>query len=127
MAVQSAPAVETARLWEQVLQSVKSRIDSLQAFETWFMPIVPVDVGPQVVQLEVPNSFFVDWIHEHHLPLLRSSLTEVLGSTPELRFVSGESVAVPAAPRPAASPTRPQADPGRSSAEGQLIPRLTFE
>jgi chromosomal replication initiator protein len=127
MAVQSAPAVETARLWEQVLQSVKSRIDTPQAFDTWFMPIVPVEVSPQVVQLEVPNAFFVDWIHEHHLPLLRSSLTEVLGSTPELRFVSGEAVAVPTPPRStASSPPRP-VDAGRNPAEGQLIPRLTFE
>ena len=130
MAVQQVEPEETLRLWDQVLASVKGRLDSQQAFETWFKPITPREVSSAIAELEVPNSFFVDWIHEHHLPTLRDSLAEVLGGAPEIRFTSLESepaTAESAPPRrPAASPLPPAPAP-RPSFEAQLNPRLTFE
>ena len=53
MAVQPVQPEEQTRLWEQVLLSVKSRLASHQAFETWFRPIVPREMSPQLVDLEV--------------------------------------------------------------------------
>jgi chromosomal replication initiator protein len=128
MAVQSMQPEETSRIWAEVLHSVRGRIGSPQAFETWFKPITPRTLTPQLVELEVPNAFFVDWIHEHHLPALRQSLTEVFGATPEIRFVALE----PAAPVPAVE-RRPApvvaADPraARQWLDFQLSPRHTFE
>src|SRR2546422_418278 len=101
MAVQQVQPEEITRLWEQVLLSVSSRLESQQAFDTWFRPIVPREIGPELVELEVPNTFFVDWIHEHHLRTLRKSLHEVLGGEPEIRFCPREA---PPADSPAASP-----------------------
>jgi chromosomal replication initiator protein len=133
MAVQHVQPEQVARLWGLVLASVKAKLESQQAFDTWLKPIVAREVSPQLVELEVPNSLFVDWIHEHHLPLLRQSLAEILGAAPEIRFSSPE-------PGPTAAPGGNQARRtltpahGRSHAqashapiEGQLNPRLTFE
>jgi chromosomal replication initiator protein len=128
MAVQHVQPEPITQLWEQVLHSVRGRLESPQAFETWFKPIVPRELSPQRVHLEVPNAFFVDWIHEHHLPALRRSLAEVLGVDPEVRLTPRESDhAVPSfesarrdEPRPAAQAPRP--------VQGALLhPRLTFE
>ncbi len=136
MAVQLARPEEKSRLWEQVLVAVRARIGSPQTFETWFKPIVARELGPQRVDLEVPNPFFVDWIHEHHLPALRLALHEVLGASPEVRFSPCEVVA-PAAPPAAAvaraaGPQGPAAPAAAARAgelwlESQLNPRLTFE
>jgi chromosomal replication initiator protein len=139
MAVHDLPQqeTETHRLWEQVLLSVRSRIGSPQAFDTWFKPIIPREVGPLAVELEVPNAFFVDWIHEHHLPSLRKSLAEVLGTDPEVRFSPREAVpapqsavsaaaARPVAPGPATVPVG-STDGGRAWLDSQLNPRLKFE
>src|SRR2546427_4262944 len=82
MAVRTLESEEIGRLWGQVLESVKARIGSHQAFDTWFKPIVPRLLTPEVVELEVPNAFFIDWLHEHHLPLLHASLRAALGTTP---------------------------------------------
>ena len=108
MAVQQSQPEEMTRLWEQVLSSVQGRLGSHQAFDTWFRPIVPREISPLVVELEVPNAFFVDWIHEHHLPTLRLGLNEVLGTHPEVRLATREApastpvlAAVPSEPRPA--------------------------
>ncbi|MGH9198712.1 MAG: DnaA N-terminal domain-containing protein, partial [Acidimicrobiia bacterium] len=60
MALQPVQPEEITRLWAQVLLSAKSRLESHQAFDTWFKPIVPRELGPQTVELEVPNAFFVD-------------------------------------------------------------------
>lgn len=132
MAVQAAQPEEQARLWEQVLLSVKSRLGSLQAFDTWFRPIVARELSPQLVDLEVPNAFFVDWIHEHHLSTLRVALHDVMGVTPEVRFTPREfsaSLPPPAAPASRAAAPAPPADTraGRLWLESQLNPRLTFE
>jgi chromosomal replication initiator protein len=91
MASQSTQLEDTGRLWEEVLAVVQGRIGSQQAFETWFKPIIPVRLSSREVELQVPNSFFVDWIHQHHLPGLREALSAVLGDAPEVRFITGTS------------------------------------
>lgn len=140
MAVQPVHPEEQSRLWEQVLLSVRAKLGSHQAYETWFKPIVARELSPQLVDLEVPNAFFVDWIHEHHLTTLRGSLREVLGVSPEVRFTPRE-LAMPAplpaaaAARTAAATAAAQATPAAPAAnkasrlwlESQLNPRLTFE
>ncbi len=132
MAVQQVPVEGVERLWEQVLATVQARITSPQAFETWFRPIVPRVINPAAVELEVPNAFFVDWLHEHHLPLLQQCLADALGTRPEVRFQPREASPVPSAPAPAvrepapvlaASPPRP----AKSWLDSQLNPRLSFE
>ncbi len=133
MAVQTMVTEETSRIWARVLESVKSRLGSHQAFDTWFKPIVPRELTRDGIELEVPNAFFVDWIHEHHLPTLRDAFTEVLGSTPDIRFVPRETphaagaTAAPVVPpevRPRADASRP---PARAWLDSQLNPRLTFD
>ncbi len=132
MAGQTEKPKETPHLWAQILVSVRSRLESQQAFETWFKPIAPRELTPQSVELEVPNAFFVDWIHEHHLAPLRQSLIEVLGAEPEIHFVPREPVALPPAVPTAPPESRPNGTPapaaaGRSWLESQLNPRLSFE
>lgn len=134
MAVQPALPEERTHLWEQVLVSVRGRLGSHQAFDTWFKPIRPRELGPRLVDLEVPNAFFVDWIHEHHLSTLRVALHEVLGTTPRVRFTPRELVAPapPAPARPASASPAPgganaAAHANRPWAENPLNPRLTFE
>jgi chromosomal replication initiator protein len=144
MAVLPVAPDQVAFVWEQVLLKVRDRLTSSQAYDTWFRPIVAREFGPQSVDLEVPNAFFVDWIHEHHLTLLTEAVTEVLGNCPEIRFNAREpmpppsaarargmlaTLGVPAVQRPTAPASAPtSADPRpREWLESQLHPRLTFE
>src|SRR5262245_34459157 len=128
MASQSTQLEETSQLWGQVLSEIQNRLESRQTFDTWFKPIQPITLGPQVVELEVPNAFFVDWIHQHHLSTLRDILAGILGSSPEIRFTSRESTATaPARSEPASEGNgarRPRVE--RPQAELDLNPRLTF-
>jgi chromosomal replication initiator protein len=122
------PEVST-HLWGQVLTAVQNRLETQQAFDTWLKPIVPISFSPQLVALEVPNPFFIDWIHQYHLDALRESLREVLGADPEIRFSAREPASLPPAgpPLPAA---RPEPEPAprddRAWLDSRLNPRLTF-
>jgi len=130
MAVQSVQPEETSQLWTLVLHCMRGRLGSPQAFETWFKPIVPRAVSAQLVELQVPNAFFVDWIHEHHFAALRQSLSEVLGADPEVRFSALEPAApaLPAEARPSAvAPATGEPRAARSWLDSQLSPRHTFE
>jgi chromosomal replication initiator protein len=130
MAGQLETSQDIVHAWAQILSAVKSRVESQQAFDTWFRPITPRAIDSQCVQLEVPNAFFVDWIYEHHLPALRESVAQVLGGAPEIQLVPRE----PEAARPAVMPgaragaaPATGAAPARSWLESQLNPRLSFE
>jgi chromosomal replication initiator protein len=124
MASQSTQLEESSRLWGQVLLAVRGRLGSEQTFNTWFRPIQPIRLEPQNVELEVPNAFFVDWIHEHHLTTLREALQDTFGDQPEIRFRTpeGGDSNSPIRTRLASSPS---ADPG-TAAESFLHPRYTF-
>jgi chromosomal replication initiator protein len=114
----------TPRLWEQVLTTVRTQLDSEQSFETWFRPILPQKLTPELVELEVPNLFFVDWIHQHHLPLLRRVLAEVLLAEPEIKFVARElSPEIPSTSvRPVTSATHQRCE-RRTPGAGPLLDR----
>jgi chromosomal replication initiator protein len=137
MAVQPMLPEAVTQLWGQVLSAVQVKLETQQAFDTWLKPIVPLTLSPQLVELEVPNPFFVDWIHHYHLPSLRESLREVFGTDPEIRFSARDPLAVPidpvpvipapVTPVPAATP-RPEVAPrgDRAWLDSRLNPRLTF-
>jgi len=128
MAVRTSQSEEIDLLWGRILEAVRTRIGSHQAFDTWFKPIVPRLLTPEVVELEVPNAFFIDWLHEHHLPLLHSSLRAALGVTPQVRFALREQpVAGPVADALPPAPAAVAARTGRSWLDSQLHPRLTFD
>jgi len=140
MAAQPTQPEASTRLWGEVLSSIQQRLGGSQAFETWIRPIVPISLGPELVELEVPSPFFVDWLHQHHLPLLRQALREALDTEPDIRFTARESMSaeVPEASMAvggAATATLPPSSPpmngdrsapDRTWLEGQLHPSLTF-
>jgi chromosomal replication initiator protein len=134
MSVQPMLPEATTQLWGQVLSAVQSKLETQQAFDTWLKPIVPLTLSPQLVELEVPNPFFVDWIHQYHLRSLRQSLQEVFGTDPEIRFTARDPVAATSPPAPVtptlapamslAEPVPPRGD--RAWLDSRLNPRLTF-
>ncbi len=127
MAVHPASLEETTHLWEQVLAEVRNRLESPQAFETWFRPIVPLTLSPELVELEAPNSFLVDWIHEHYLSLLKHCVAETLGANVEVRLSTSSLRQEPLPPREPVRATEPAPVPTRVPVDGLLHPHHTFE
>ena len=71
--------------WESCLKVIKDNI-SLQAFKTWFEPIVPVKLEGQVLTIQVPSHFFYEWLEQHYITLLRKVIKKELGQEGTLEY-----------------------------------------
>ena len=71
--------------WESCLKVIKDNI-SLQAFKTWFEPILPVRLEGPVLTIQVPSHFFYEWLEQHYITLLRKVIKKELGQDGTLEY-----------------------------------------
>ena len=57
----SVPAIpeQHDEAWDRILEQLRPELPSQQAYETWFRPLRLRQLSPQLLELEVPNLFFV--------------------------------------------------------------------
>ncbi len=72
-------------LWNRCLQVIKDNV-SEHAFNTWFKPIIPLKYENKTLTVEVPTSYFYEFIEEHYLDLLRSVLYKEIGEGTRLMY-----------------------------------------
>jgi chromosomal replication initiator protein len=76
-----------------------------QSFNTWFEPIVPLKLVNNVLTIEVPTTFFYEFLEEHFIDLLSKTLRKELGQDAQLEYSvrivgGGSSVTYPHHNRP---------------------------
>lgn len=67
--------INVESIWEEILKYLKDRITP-EGFHTWIEPIKAKLNGEEVMVLEVPNHFFVEWISEHYLSIIKNVAKE---------------------------------------------------
>lgn len=72
-------------VWESCLKVIKDNIP-LQAYKTWFSPIVPVKIENNVLTIQVPSHFFYEWLEEHYITLLKKVVKKELGTEGRLEY-----------------------------------------
>ncbi|MDR1169914.1 MAG: chromosomal replication initiator protein DnaA [Prevotellaceae bacterium] len=92
------------KVWANCLQVIKENVNK-DAYDTWFAPIIPSRLIDNVLTIEVPTSFFYEYLEEHFIDLLRKTLRKELGNTAKLEYsvkvVSGApTLTYPAQNRP---------------------------
>ena len=73
------------QLWNSCLNIIKDNVNEA-SFNTWFAPIVPVKFENKIFVLQVPSQFFVEYIEEKYIDLLRMTLTRVAGNGTRLEY-----------------------------------------
>jgi len=76
-------------IWNSCLSLLRQRIDE-ETFKTWFTPIIPVKIEDNKFFIEVPSSFFYEWISEHYSNEISLSLREVCGSNINVDYLIKE-------------------------------------
>lgn len=71
--------------WEACLKVIKDIIP-IQAFKTWFSPIVPIKLDGDVLTIQVPSHFFYEWLEEHYIGLLKKVIKKELGANGRLEY-----------------------------------------
>ena len=127
------------QLWSRCLSVIKDNI-SEASFNTWFAPIVPLKYENSIIVLQVPSQFFVEYIEEKYIDLLRMTLYREIGVGTRLEYrvlidkSSGKGTQIPSAseqPKPKASSNNgvyvsPYHKPQLPEIDPQLNPAYNF-
>ena len=118
-------------VWKACLLRIKDSV-SMMTYNTWFLPIKPVELKNSTLKVQIPSQFFWEWIDEHFNVLITRSITEILGKEAKLTYVIAEDVSIsesneaPVEKTPAQNNLQEKAKP-KHSFESNLNTRYTFD
>ncbi len=72
--------------WKECLKFIKAKVPFL-TYNTWFLPIKPLELNGAELKIQVPNNFFIEWIDEHYSSIIKKTVKTVLGETGKLVYV----------------------------------------
>ena len=81
----NAEPAQAVTLWAKCLDIIRDNINP-QVFRTWFENIRALSWNGSTLLIQVPSQFYYEWIEEHYGALLRTVLTQILGSGAELQY-----------------------------------------
>lgn len=73
------------KAWDNCLKVIKDNL-SLQAYKTWFEPIIPIKLDNNVLTIQVPSHFFYEWLEEHYITLLKKVIKKEIGADAHLEY-----------------------------------------
>lgn len=100
-------------VWKDCLERIRPQVKPL-TYSTWFEPIIPASLENGMLTVEVPSTYFYEWLEEHYFNLIQDSLREVLGESSALQYAvkvpkqEQLAFAVENNPYPSGSPAIPQ-------------------
>ena len=118
-------------VWKACLLRIKDSV-SMMTYNTWFLPIKPVELKNSNLKVQIPSQFFWEWIDEHFNVLITRSITEILGKEAKLTYVIAEEMSIgesndaPVEKTPAQNNLQEKAKP-KHSFESNLNTRYTFD
>jgi chromosomal replication initiator protein len=77
---------ESKDIWKKCLSLIKDSVPAL-TYNTWFLPIKPVSFLDDKLKIEVPNSFFIEWIEEHYNGIINNVVRQTLGEDGKLLYI----------------------------------------
>ncbi|WP_127509982.1 chromosomal replication initiator protein DnaA [Paenibacillus humicus] len=115
----------TVDLWQQVLSVIQTKL-SKPSFDTWFKATKANFSDDGLLIVTAPTTFAVEWLESRYTKLVRSTVSDYIGRSVDVRFVIEEN----RPPEPAA-PAIPTAKVAPSSSEepfsNMLNPKYTFD
>jgi chromosomal replication initiator protein len=72
-------------IWNNCLKVIKDNIPSI-SFRTWFEPIVPLKFENNILTIQVPSTFFYEYLEEHYINLLRKTIRKEIGPEAKLEY-----------------------------------------
>jgi len=81
--------VDHLAIWKNCLIKIKENV-TLMTYNTWFLPIKPIQLSNSVLRVELPSQFFWEWIEEHYNSLINKTIAEVIGPDAQLSYIIHE-------------------------------------
>jgi chromosomal replication initiator protein len=67
------------------MEIIKDNVSD-KAFQTWFVPIIPIKYQDNDFTVQVPSHFFYEYLEEHYADLIYASLARITGKNPVLYY-----------------------------------------
>jgi len=121
------------KLWKDTLQHLEGQLNA-QHYSTWIKPIRLLNITKDIVRLEVPNRFILDWLQSNYAQLIQNTLSNLGAVDYKLDWsisrnagtVSSEEPTQDVAQEKAAQPVRPPQIATQNS-HTNLNPKYTFD
>lgn len=73
-------------VWNDCLKIIKEKVPGM-TFNTWFLPIKPLELTGNLLKVQLPSQFFWEWIDEHYNSLVTSAIQQIIGKEAKLTYV----------------------------------------
>ncbi len=83
--------IRPVSIWGDCLKTIKENV-TLMTFNTWFLPIKPLELDKFTLKVQLPSQFFWEWIDEHYNTLINRTIHEVLGPEAKLAYVIADEI-----------------------------------
>ena len=123
------PAISDPFLvWKECLKHIKDNV-TLMTFNTWFIPIKPLELDGVTLKVQLPSQFFWEWIDEHFNTLITKTIRQVLGPEAKLAYLINEEASAPSelSPKQSIVQNKHIEKPRQKDFESHLNPRYTFD
>ena len=74
------------QVWQNCLALIQGKIP-VQSYNTWFEPVVPVNLEGSILTIQVPSRFFYEWLEEHYITVLKEVIKQVIGEEAKLKYL----------------------------------------
>lgn len=80
---------DAASVWKECLKSIKENV-TLMTYNTWFLPIKPLELSGYTLKVQIPSQFFWEWIDEHYNTLINRTILDIIGTEARLSYIIAE-------------------------------------
>jgi chromosomal replication initiator protein len=80
---------DATTMWKECLKTIKDNV-TLMTYNTWFLPIKPLELKGFTLKVQIPSRFFWEWIDEHYNTLINRTIVEVIGPEARLSYLIAE-------------------------------------
>lgn len=126
--ISKVPTNNISEIWGDFLREIKNNVTQM-TYNTWFLPIKPIEMSNSTIKVQLPSQFFWEWIDEHYKSLISKTIQNVLGEQVTLTYVISEEAETL---QPVAETSKPIIETTKSVIPKQefsafLNPRYTFD
>ena len=72
-------------IWNKCLSVIKDNVTE-QGYKTWFERIIPLSLVDNTLTIQVPTYFFVEYLEEHYIDLLKMVIKRFVGEKGKLDY-----------------------------------------
>lgn len=83
---ESLTKTDVNSIWKNCLSRIKDNV-TLMTYNTWFLPIRPVELIDKNLKVQLPSQFFWEWLDEHYSTIINKTIKEILGPSGTLSYV----------------------------------------